>query len=393
MIINTILAILATLGHIGAGFAVFNQIQATGTPRKFRKGAELVLLAGVPSIWFLCIYLLVTGDSSFSETFEFFENQRLAYLYAIFCWISGLTTILILFWRKWRYSNPDFLQSHTSETFNVAAELNSDLSGSGSVSLMSKIPGNQIFHLCVEVKEFCVENLPAGLEGLSITHLSDFHLTGDIKQEYFEFAIEKANAFGSDIVFITGDIIDKRVCIPWLSETLGKLNATLGVFYVLGNHDRRIQPVGELRETLNEIGFQPLFGEWKTIEHHGAKLHLCGNEMPWFKHARDLAANPEQAESEDFRVLLSHSPDQIYWAQRFNIDLMFAGHTHGGQIRLPWIGSLVAASKYGTAFACGSFRERDTILEVSRGVSGTQPLRLNCLPQITKVTLHKRNDT
>ncbi len=78
---------------------------------------------------------------------------------------------------------------------------------------------------------------------------------------------------------------------------------------------------------------------------------MIGHEGPWFKPIADLAGCPDNV----FRLLLSHTPDNISWARRHAIDLMLAGHVHGGQIRLPLIGSLFVPSRYSRKYDCGTF--------------------------------------
>jgi predicted MPP superfamily phosphohydrolase len=86
--------------------------------------------------------------------------------------------------------------------------------------------------------------------------------------------------------------------------------------------------------------------------------------------------------------LLAHSPDQLSWARRGDGDLMLAGHTHGGQIRLPLIGPVFSPTRDGVQFAAGLFHAPPTILNVSRGLSAELPLRMNCAPEIIHLTLH-----
>jgi predicted MPP superfamily phosphohydrolase len=88
-----------------------------------------------------------------------------------------------------------------------------------------------------------------------------------------------------------------------------------------------------------------------------------------------------------FRILLSHSPDQFGWAQRWDFDLMLAGHTHGGQFRLPWIGPFLTPCWHGVKYSCGTFVEGPTVMHVSRGISSELPFRLNCPPEINKIVL------
>jgi predicted MPP superfamily phosphohydrolase len=84
---------------------------------------------------------------------------------------------------------------------------------------------------------------------------------------------------------------------------------------------------------------------------------------------------------------LAHTPDQIEWARVHDFDLMLAGHTHGGQIQLPGFGAVLSPSRYGVEYAEGTFYEHPTLMHVSRGISGTRQLRLNCPPELTKLIL------
>ena len=97
----------------------------------------------------------------------------------------------------------------------------------------------------------------------------------------------------------------------------------------------------------------------------------------------DLCGAPDNA----FRIFLSHTPDNLPWARRHSINLMLAGHNHGGQIRLPLFGPVYSPSAYGAHYASGVFWEKPTLLYVSRGISGRHPLRLNCPPELTRLTL------
>jgi predicted MPP superfamily phosphohydrolase len=109
---------------------------------------------------------------------------------------------------------------------------------------------------------------------------------------------------------------------------------------------------------------------------------LIGNEYPWFDRPR-LPAADEQT----FRLLLSHSPDQIWWARRHQVQLMLAGHTHGGQGRLPLIGPILGPSFHGSRFAAGDFFKSPTTMHVSRGLSGTHLIRIHCRPELSLITL------
>jgi predicted MPP superfamily phosphohydrolase len=89
----------------------------------------------------------------------------------------------------------------------------------------------------------------------------------------------------------------------------------------------------------------------------------------------------------DFRILLSHSPDQFPRAASKGVDLVLAGHNHGGQIRLPVFGPILMPSRYSRHFDRGFFRSGPSMLYVSQGVGGKHPIRYGCSPEITRFTL------
>ena len=115
----------------------------------------------------------------------------------------------------------------------------------------------------------------------------------------------------------------------------------------------------------------------------GLPLVVIGHEGPWFRPSPDLSHCPPDV----FRMCLSHTPDNIGWARANNIRLMLSGHNHGGQIRLPLIGSIFVPSLYGRRYDCGAFDEPPTLLHVVRGLAGKQPLRFNCRPEVAKLVL------
>ena len=221
---------------------------------------------------------------------------------------------------------------------------------------------------------------------MSIVHLSDLHFTGKIGKPFFEEIARMSNALEPEIVALTGDLVDKPPFIDWIPETLGRLKARYGVYFIFGNHDLRVD-FRRMQRVMEGCGLVYLGGRWKVVEVRGQPVLVAGNELPWFKPAADLAACPARSEV-PFRLLLAHSPDQLPWARKGEGDLMLAGHTHGGQIRLPLIGPVFAPSRDGVQFASGLFYAPPTILNVSRGLSAELPLRMNCTPEIIHLTLH-----
>src|SRR5262249_5702051 len=110
-------------------------------------------------------------------------------------------------------------------------------------------------------------------------------------------------------------------------------------------------------------------------------------ELPDHMTADRASAGEQERHGPLLKILLAHTPDQITWARRLGFDLMLAGHTHGGQIRFPLIGPVVCPSWHGTRYSAGFYDEPPTLLHTSRGTASLMPLRWNCRPEITKLTL------
>ncbi len=308
------------------------------------------------------------------------------------CYVLTASFVAVAFVPRWLHQQltarpPRLLLSNHTTTIDLAPQLKSRAPVAGWGRLFLRVPGNQSLQLAIHEKTLAIPRLPAALDGLSITHLSDLHFTGRIGRAYFEEVIRRANELESDLVAITGDLVDSPRCLDWLPETLGKLRAPHGVYFVLGNHDLRAGP-RQVRETLANCGLIDLSGRWLCQTVHGQRILLAGNELPWLSPAADMSTcPPADGMQRDFRILLSHSPDQFPWAQQHDIDLMLAGHTHGGQIRFPLIGPILAPSRYGVRYAAGTFDLPPVVMHVSRGISGLQPLRFNCPPEATRLVL------
>jgi predicted MPP superfamily phosphohydrolase len=250
----------------------------------------------------------------------------------------------------------------------------------------ARLPGNQVLDLELTQCEIEIARLAPELDGLTIVQLSDFHFTGRVDLGYFRAVVRHANDLRPDLVAITGDIVDVPGCLDWIGDTLGRLSARYGVYYVLGNHDLRCD-VAQLRAAMQAAGLTDVGGRWIEAAVRGVPVVLAGNELPWIAPAATL---PPRAAAGPLRIALSHSPDQLAWARANAVDLMLAGHTHGGQIRLPLLGPLLTPSRYGVCYAAGLFHRPPTILHVSRGLSGEYPLRINCPPELAQLVLRAK---
>ena len=301
------------------------------------------------------------------------------------CWsMLGYVTAAWALRSTSRRSSPS-LFSNDTEILEMESTLGYRPYGDRLTRLLGGIPGNQILEVHLQHKTIRVPNLPTGLSGLRIAQLTDLHMTGQLRREFFDAAIDRMNQWEADLVAITGDLVDKQACIEWIPSTLGRLTSRFGVYAILGNHDQRILDVRRLRDTLTDCGIEDLGGRCVVRNFRDVPVLLAGNECPWFPPAPKIP--PWKEGDRPFSILLSHSPDPLPWARRQRFDLMLAGHTHGGQIRFPLLGPVVCPSRFGVRYASGLFDTLPVLLHVSRGLSGVHTLRLNCPPEITLLEL------
>lgn len=386
---TTLIAVLALFGHFAACIALINRVHALGLPRPALRMCDLIwcsFAAGVPS----AIVGLYWTSSEVSWNSHWLS--LLASLYVAFAVVAAFVALWFRCTFAFKLGNPtDRLVSNHTEYISIEKALGHRPTGDLATRCLAAIPGNQIMNLSIHRKTVCLPRLDPELDGLTITHLTDLHFTGQIKREFFAEVVRQANKLDSDMVVITGDIIDKARCLEWIPDVLGKLESRLGVYFVLGNHDKRLKNDALVRDKLTDAGLIDLGGTVKIIEHASRPILLAGNELPWYRPAADLpSATTLHNGHRPLRILLTHTPDQLRWARERDVDLMLAGHTHGGQVRLPLIGPILSPSLFGVRHASGTFVHHPTLLHVSRGISGTRPLRFNCPPELPQLKLKAR---
>lgn len=297
------------------------------------------------------------------------------------CWF-GVTSLIGSVIREAIRRQPEI---RAARTIDVAVEIGRVPAGPGFRGRIARLPGNEVFRLEVNEKEYVLPRLPAELDGLSIAHVSDTHFRGPVELDYFRDAFARLAEMNADIVAFTGDLLDKQHLVEWLPATFGRVSAPLGCWFILGNHDWLLDPE-PMRRAMTKLGWNDLGGRVVMLESGGRRLALGGDETPWLGEASDFAGT----ESAALRILLSHTPDHLARASRQGVDLMLSGHNHGGQVRLPLIGPVYSPSRFGVRYAAGTFRKGRTTLHVSRGLSSERPLRWNCPPEITKVVLRSK---
>ena len=246
----------------------------------------------------------------------------------------------------------------------------------------------------LELNRFEVKSdrIPESFDGYRIAHISDLHNAemGE-KNEKLITLLREADP---DIVVITGDLIDsRRTDIDVALDFTGEAVKIAPCFYVTGNHEGRVGEYAELKEGLMSIGVTVLEDEKVTLSKDGEEISLLGVNDPTFKtdylFGDDEDVMNESLKSlmdgeENYTVLLSHRPELFMVYAENGVNLVFSGHAHGGQFRLPIIGGLIAPNQgLFPKYDSGMYTKGDTNMIVSRGIGNSIiPFRFNNRPEV-----------
>ena len=382
---NLPLLMLALLGHVFLWVALVNRVHAVAIPYRVINAITAICFAclALAPVWFG--WWFVSTGINVLGAFHWQQIPGGAVLYLCTCWVAAALGVVWWIRRTVACGPPAGLRFLSSQSVRPANNL---CGADAAHHFLVYLPGNEILQLDVTERSIDVPRLARALDGLSIVHLSDLHFTGRVGKVYFQEVVRRCNEMEPDLVAITGDVVDKPECIDWIPDTLGRLHSRFGVCFILGNHDIRVD-VDRLRGTLADSGLIDLGGRWVRVEIRRQPVVLAGNELPWIAPAADMTNCPRRSgDGGPLKIVLSHSPDQLNWARAQDADLLLAGHTHGGQIRLPLLGAIFAPSAGGVKYASGVFYAPPTIMHVTRGVSGQLPVRLNCPPEMAHLVLH-----
>lgn len=379
------LVLFAVPGHMSWLLWLGNNVHATAWPRKLVKFISFfidstIAVGAVAAVLWAAARML--GVSPWNSPLPIALHY-----YAIACAINTIVGFLPWFLRRIRRRDPAVLVSDVTVLHDLRPVLTAPTTHDRRGKFFAAIPGNEILQLAVQTKTLALPRLPAPLAGLKIAHLTDIHLTGIIDRRYYERAFDIVNDAEPDIVLLTGDLLEAEECWDWIPTTFGKLRSKHGVHFVFGNHDIRVDHE-ETRRRLVDVGLADVGIRRAHVTINGVDIVLAGSAMPWLKPATPMDDCPASHDGQ-FRILLSHSPDQFPWAKRHDFDLMVAGHVHGGQIQIPPLGPILAPSSFGTRYACGTFHEGPTVLHVGRGLSSKLPLRFFCKPEATLLVLER----
>ena len=248
----------------------------------------------------------------------------------------------------------------------------------------------------VSTYQIATNKIPNEFNNYKIIQISDFH--NNTSSKLTKKIVEKIKNQKPNIIVITGDLIDStKTNVDIAIDMIKEIIEIAPIYYVTGNHEARTNEYDNLKSQMIELGVKILENEAQEIQLNNSTINILGINDPSFNKERDILdseivkSNMEniQYNKDNFTILLSHRPEVFKIYVEKNIDLVFTGHAHGGQIRLPFIGGIIAPNQ-GTfpEYTDGIYREKDTTMVVSRGIGNSIiPFRVNNRPELIIVEL------
>ena len=242
------------------------------------------------------------------------------------------------------------------------------------------------------------DRIPEPFSGFRIAQVSDLH--NDVFGQDNCNLLQKLAESEPDIIVLTGDLIDSRHTNPTVAADFAQEAIKIApVYYVSGNHESRmVETFEQLVDELEQMGVCVLRDEAVTIEKNGAEIQLIGLDDIGFYIPDTSGVSREEMALDYIRslrnpdlysILLSHRPELMDVYAGGGCDLVFSGHSHGGQARLPVIGGLYAPGQgIFPEYDGGVYQQENTCMVVSRGVGNSlMPVRFNNRPEIVVVEL------
>src|SRR5690625_4365938 len=238
-------------------------------------------------------------------------------------------------------------------------------------------------------------NVPKPFNNFKIVQFSDTHIGFQYSLQQLEELVETINVENPDVIVFTGDLIDEPHNFTnkdELIQILKNLRATTGKYWVFGNHNHGGYGTNMIKEIMEQANFTLLKNDNIVIEKESERLIIAGiDDVMLGKPNIEQALN--NVNSDDYTILLAHEPDIADRVATYPVDLQLSGHSHGGQVRLPFVGHLYTPP-YAEKYVRGKyvFNDEQMTLFVSTGIGTTRlPLRFLCQPQFYTFTLSQRN--
>ncbi len=248
--------------------------------------------------------------------------------------------------------------------------------------------------------EYKNSDIPFEFNDFNIVQISDLHNKVFGKKQ--SKLLEKVKDLSPDIIVVTGDMIDRRRynlenAMYFIEEAI----KIAPVYYVSGNHEAWSEKYSEIKKRLIDTGVYVLDDETVKINKDNSSINILGLSDPAFITSSYIdetnTSNMEEylnsySKIEGFKILLSHRPELLDLYSKNDIDLVFSGHAHGGQVRIPFLGGIIAPNQgFFPKYTSGSYNSNKTTMFVSRGLGNSLfPLRVFNRPEIISVTLESK---
>lgn len=252
---------------------------------------------------------------------------------------------------------------------------------------------NDVYDLEVTRHEVAIENLPPSFDGYRIAFLTDTHVASFMRRGFYREVMKQVAEFEPDLILLGGDFVTWERHIPLMAEVLfgeEPVHAKDGIYAVLGNHDYWADADGVIA-ALTARGVRFLVNKSIDIR-RGDDVIALGGIDEVYRGEPDFDATFGRIAAGIPIIAISHHPDIVDLLGHRRIDLLLCGHTHGGQIRFPFFGSVVVPSKHEARYANGFHRVDDVLMYVSRGIGAIPPLRILCKPEIATFVLTCRRN-
>ncbi|PEW07365.1 metallophosphoesterase [Bacillus cereus] len=242
--------------------------------------------------------------------------------------------------------------------------------------------------------------IPKGFNNKKILQFSDVHLGPDFTLKQLENLVEKMNELHPDIVVFTGDLIDKFGSYSAEREEakviLQKIKAPLGKYAVFGNHDRGGGGSLFYKKYMEEAGFSVLVNEVQKIKAENGKYITISGLDDFLLGKPQIDSTLKNLRQQNFNMLLIHEPDVVDKVSRYPVDFQMSGHSHGGQVQIPFVGPLIT-TKLAESYVEGMYelegKSKLLHLYVNRGIGTTRmPVRFWSVPELSVFVLKQNSN-
>jgi predicted MPP superfamily phosphohydrolase len=258
--------------------------------------------------------------------------------------------------------------------------------GGGGVALA--MAGARVYKRPIYIK-----GLPDDLDGLRILHITDVHLRHYVSLDDVADVVRRAGPLKPDLVLVTGDIADDMKLLPGALRLISELNAPLGAYACLGNHEY-FRGIGEVMKIYDRSPVELFVNTGYRVKKGNSPLFIGGIDDPRTMRVTDYSIFREDLDEtlvdvndDDFVILMSHRPNALDYAAEKGVALTLSGHTHGGQVGLG--GRSLFESVWPERYLWGHYRIRQSHLYTSSGMGHWFPFRLGCPAEAPVIELLK----